>query len=187
MPSLSNLQYWHVPLDLADALVVLDPEGALYYLSLGKYTTLVDLVKRDFAKIKTVVTPGKVELATPAISTAIDALKKRLANPANPHLPHITAKHVFGTPAQRLVWNRLVQIPPGKTATYAEIARHMRLGNARTVGNACSANRIAVLVPCHRVRSRDTLTGYRYGLVLKQRLLQMERAGKTAETEAADC
>jgi AraC family transcriptional regulator of adaptative response/methylated-DNA-[protein]-cysteine methyltransferase len=81
-----------------------------------------------------------------------------------------------GTDFQRRVWRSLQAIPPGSTASYAEIAR--RIGSptaARAVAAACAANTLAVAVPCHRVvRSDGALSGYRWGIARKRALLQRE-------------
>lgn len=84
-----------------------------------------------------------------------------------------------GTPFQRDVWNALCAIPAGTTTTYAEIAERVgRPAAVRAAGQACGANHVAVLVPCHRVVGRDgSLSGYRWGVERKQALLERERAG----------
>jgi O-6-methylguanine DNA methyltransferase len=77
----------------------------------------------------------------------------------------------------RMVWDRLRDIPPGQTLTYGEIATALgRPGAARAVGSACSRNRIAVLVPCHRAVGADGPGGYAWGAGLKERLLRLEGA-----------
>jgi AraC family transcriptional regulator of adaptative response/methylated-DNA-[protein]-cysteine methyltransferase len=70
---------------------------------------------------------------------------------------------IQGTAFQRRVWQVLQQIPAGKTASYAEIARQIGSPqSARVVAQACGANRLAVAIPCHRVvRTDGTLSGYR--------------------------
>jgi AraC family transcriptional regulator of adaptative response/methylated-DNA-[protein]-cysteine methyltransferase len=81
-----------------------------------------------------------------------------------------------GTVFQMRVWQALREIPPGTTATYAQIAQ--RIGapkSVRAVAGACGANRLAVAIPCHRVvRSDGTLSGYRWGVERKRQLLQRE-------------
>lgn len=81
-----------------------------------------------------------------------------------------------GTEFQRSVWRELRRIPAGETATYAEIARRVgRPAAVRAVGTACGANPLAVVIPCHRVVGSDgALTGYRWGLARKRRLLELE-------------
>jgi len=83
-----------------------------------------------------------------------------------------------GTAFQLRVWDALCQIPPGATATYADVA--LRIGRpsaARAVATACAANALAVAIPCHRVvRADRTLSGYRWGIGRKAELLARERA-----------
>lgn len=81
-----------------------------------------------------------------------------------------------GTDFQKAVWSELLNIPYGRTATYAEIARRMGMPNAvRAVANANGANALSVFVPCHRVVGSDgTLTGYAGGLDAKRALLALE-------------
>jgi methylated-DNA-[protein]-cysteine S-methyltransferase len=83
-----------------------------------------------------------------------------------------------GTPFQRAVWRTLLDIPAGRTCTYAVVAA--RAGSPRAVraaGAAIGRNPLSVIVPCHRVLGRDgSLTGYAGGLERKQSLLQLEGA-----------
>jgi len=85
--------------------------------------------------------------------------------------------HVRATAFQQRVWRALLAIPRGETRTYAEIAAAVGAPRAvRAVGTACGANLLAVVVPCHRVVGADgRLTGYRWGVERKRRLLAMER------------
>ena len=82
-----------------------------------------------------------------------------------------------GTPFQRRVWNELLNIPFGRTATYRSIAE--AVGNVRAtraVGGANHRNPISIIVPCHRVLgARGSLTGYGGGLWRKEWLLAHER------------
>lgn len=81
-----------------------------------------------------------------------------------------------GTPFQQKVWQALRAIPPGTTASYAEIAARIGLPkSSRAVAQACGANPIAVVVPCHRaVRGDGSLSGYRWGVERKRTLLARE-------------
>ncbi len=74
------------------------------------------------------------------------------------------------------VWRALLTIPAGETRSYAQIAREIGApGAALAVGTACGANRLAVLIPCHRVlRDDGSLGGYRWGLARKETLLARE-------------
>lgn len=83
---------------------------------------------------------------------------------------------IRGTAFQRRVWDALRQIPSGSTATYSEIAE--RIGqprSVRAVAQACAANALAVAIPCHRVvRTDGSLSGYRWGVERKAKLLDHE-------------
>lgn len=83
-----------------------------------------------------------------------------------------------GTPFQRAVWAALREIPPGRTATYAEVAARIgRPGAARAVARACAANPAALAVPCHRVVPAAGGTGgWRWGAARKRALLVREGA-----------
>lgn len=86
---------------------------------------------------------------------------------------------VRGTAFQHRVWDALRRIPPGETRTYAQLAEAVGAPKAvRAVGTACGANRVAVVVPCHRVVAADgRLAGYRWGVERKRALLERERDG----------
>jgi O-6-methylguanine DNA methyltransferase len=81
-----------------------------------------------------------------------------------------------GTPFQQAVWRALRRIAPGATQSYAGIARAVGSpGAARAVGQACGANPIPLLVPCHRVlASGGRLGGFSRGLAWKRKLLARE-------------
>lgn len=86
-----------------------------------------------------------------------------------------------GTPFQRRVWQAISAIPSGSTATYLEIARHVKSA-ARAVGGACGANRIPLVIPCHRVVASGGIGGFMHArggepIAIKRWLLQHEHAG----------
>ncbi len=82
-----------------------------------------------------------------------------------------------GSEFQRLVWEHLRSIPLGEVRSYSEVARALNMPRStRAVANACGANSVALLIPCHRViRTDGSLGGYRWGLEVKRHLLAMER------------
>lgn len=86
---------------------------------------------------------------------------------------------IRGTAFQQRVWEELRRIPPGETRSYGQLAAALGKPRAsRAVGGANGANRIAVLIPCHRVIAADgRLGGYAYGAEIKRELLRRERAG----------
>lgn len=83
-----------------------------------------------------------------------------------------------GTAFQQKVWDALRTIPSGSTITYSELAARMGApGSSRAVAGACAANRLALVIPCHRViRGDGSLSGYRWGVERKRALLERERA-----------
>lgn len=115
--------------------------------------------------------PG--DAATQAICAQ---LIKYLKNPSHPFdLP----LSLGGTPFQQRVWHAMQAIPVGETLTYAELARRISSG-PRAVANACGANPLPVVIPCHRVVAKGGLGGFMRGreaasLSIKQWLLVHER------------
>jgi AraC family transcriptional regulator of adaptative response/methylated-DNA-[protein]-cysteine methyltransferase len=84
---------------------------------------------------------------------------------------------VHGTAFQMKVWNYLQGIPRGQVQSYGEVAAGIGEPNAvRAVARACASNRVAIVIPCHRViRGNGELGGYRWGLGRKRALLELER------------
>lgn len=84
---------------------------------------------------------------------------------------------IQGTAFQQRVWQALTQIPAGQTRTYVQVARSLGKPTAtRAVAAACAANKIGVAIPCHRVvRTDGSLSGYRWGIDRKAKLLAAER------------
>lgn len=82
-----------------------------------------------------------------------------------------------GTEFQQKVWKTLLEIPFGEKVTYKDIALRLGMPKAvRAIGTAIGQNRIALLVPCHRVvRSTGALAGYRWGIERKKTLLEWEQ------------
>lgn len=80
-----------------------------------------------------------------------------------------------GTHFQKKVWSYLLSINSGKTISYGDLAKSIKEPTAcRAVALACGQNPIAIIVPCHRVVSKDDLGGYHWGIGLKQKLLDLE-------------
>lgn len=128
--------------------------------------SLLDTIRARF--------PGATLLHAPAVmKPAIDSLAALIDAPeAETGLP----LDMRGTEFELSVWNALREIPAGRTASYGEIAA--KIGSprqAREVGEACSANPLAVIVPCHRVVKKDgSLSGYRWGVRRKRALIERE-------------
>lgn len=90
---------------------------------------------------------------------------------------------VAATAFQQRVWDALTRIPRGETLSYGELAATLGVPKAaRAVGRACGSNKLALVVPCHRIIREDgNLGGWRWGLEIKQQLLATERAMKAAQ------
>lgn len=86
-----------------------------------------------------------------------------------------------GSAFELSVWEALRQIPAGQTANYGEIATKLGVPRqAREVGEACAANMLAVVVPCHRVVKKDgSISGYRWGVRRKRALIEREARARS--------
>ena len=106
----------------------------------------------------------------------VGAIAKAAALVAAPHLGSDLKLDLRGSPLELAVWQALQAIPAGETRSYGAIARDLPVpATAQDVGAACAANRIAVAVPCHRVvKSDGSISGYRWGVGRKRRLINME-------------
>jgi AraC family transcriptional regulator of adaptative response/methylated-DNA-[protein]-cysteine methyltransferase len=115
------------------------------------------------------VDAGRDEFLAPRVRAVAEVLAGRQAT---------ADVDLIGTAFQKKVWDALMRIPRGQTRSYAELAGVLgQPRGARAVASACAHNRIAILVPCHRVvRGDGSLGGYRWGLPLKRQLLERERA-----------
>jgi AraC family transcriptional regulator, regulatory protein of adaptative response / methylated-DNA-[protein]-cysteine methyltransferase len=116
------------------------------------------------------------ESAREPLDAWMDALDAHVVQGApRPELP----LDVRGTAFQIKVWRFLLSVKPGRVVSYGELAAAIGHPDAvRAVGSACGANRIAVLIPCHRaLRADGSLGGYRWGLERKRVLLDNEKRG----------
>lgn len=142
------------------------------------------VAKSPFGAVQVTVESGQVvelvfhdgpESADPEDASLVELVLRTLGGE---DVPEDVPVLITATDFQRRVWEELMRVPRGSTATYSEIARKIGLPHAqRAVANACGANRLAVLVPCHRaVRSDGELGGYRWGEDIKRRILLAEGA-----------
>jgi AraC family transcriptional regulator of adaptative response/methylated-DNA-[protein]-cysteine methyltransferase len=120
------------------------------------------------------VDAGRDEFLAPRVRAVADALAGKRAR-----APDNVPVDLIGTAFQKRVWDALMKIPQGETRSYAELAAALDAPKAaRAVASACAHNRVAIIVPCHRViRGDGSLGGYRWGLALKQQLLGREVIG----------
>ncbi|HVX41592.1 MAG TPA: bifunctional DNA-binding transcriptional regulator/O6-methylguanine-DNA methyltransferase Ada [Gemmatimonadaceae bacterium] len=126
-------------------------------------------LRADFPR----ATIARAELADHAW---VRAVLQRVRDPRHARAAQIPLD-VAGTAFQWQVWKALREIPPGERRSYGEIARAIGRPKAtRAVARACATNRVAVVIPCHRVGREDgTLAGYKWGIDRKKRLLDVER------------
>ena len=115
-----------------------------------------------------------IERDDAAHETWVRAVLARVRDPR--HGAHRIPLDLSGTDFQRRVWDALRDIPAGETRSYAEVARAIGEPKAsRAVARACASNRVAVVVPCHRVvRADGQLSGYKWGVERKRKLLTAE-------------
>ncbi len=120
-------------------------------------------------------------LSPPRSAQARKVSRKLRSYFANPHVSFRLPLKLSGTAFQQRVWRALRRIPAGRTLSYGVLARKLDT-SARAVGNACRANPVPIVIPCHRVVAANGTGGFmgkRSGgaLRLKHWLLQHERAG----------
>jgi methylated-DNA-[protein]-cysteine S-methyltransferase len=118
--------------------------------------------------------PGWTESARGPVGVAVRQLREYFAGK---RIDFDFPLVLEGTVFQRAVWEQLREIPYAQTISYGELAR--RVGNpkaARAVGSANGANRLPIVIPCHRVIQGDgSLGGFGGGSPIKQALLDLER------------
>ena len=132
---------------------------------------LLEQLRAEFPRATLIPSPAQ---AAPALDAWIAALDDHLGRDGpRPEVP----LDLRGTAFQIRVWRFLLGIPAGHAVSYTEVAAGIGAPSAvRAAASACAANRVAVLVPCHRVlRSDGGLGGYRWGIERKRALLACER------------
>lgn len=130
-------------------------------------------VPRLLAEVRAEFPAAQLQQAPGVLDDVLRALAVLAAGGAARDLP----VDLRGTAFQARVWTALGQVPPGQTRSYQQLAEAVGSPAAvRAVASACAANRVALVVPCHRVvRSDGGLGGFRWGLQVKQALLDAER------------
>jgi AraC family transcriptional regulator of adaptative response/methylated-DNA-[protein]-cysteine methyltransferase len=161
-----TLRYALVVTDLGLALVATSETGLrLLVLGEDREALVADLTAR-FPKARLIEDAG-------ALGDLAAAVRSLIADPAAGAALPLDAQ---GTDLQRAVWAALRDIPAGRTVSYADVAQAIGRPTAvRAVAQACGANPLAVITPCHRVvRSDGGLSGYRWGVERKRALLTRE-------------
>ncbi len=123
--------------------------------------------------------PAAVLRPDPSLSRLVDAALDSVREGTDlvESRTRVDSLDLRGTVFQLRVWQALRQIPRGETRSYSQLAREMGDPKAtRAVARACATNRVALLVPCHRVvGASGSLTGYRWGVERKRQLLNAEK------------
>lgn len=155
---------------LGEVLVARSGRGVCAVMLGDDRKVLESEIKKRFAKAKAIKRDANFTVLLAKVIALVEAPATRVDLPLD----------IRGTLFQQKVWAALRDIPPGETATYAEIAKRIGAPRAiRAVGAACAANDIAVAIPCHRVvRSDGGLSGYRWQPARKRALLERERNNK---------
>jgi AraC family transcriptional regulator of adaptative response/methylated-DNA-[protein]-cysteine methyltransferase len=117
----------------------------------------------------------------PELNSWMAALARHLDS--NAELPDLPLD-IRGSDFEKLVWRALQNIPDGQVLGYSQLAERVgRPSAVRAVASACGRNRIAILIPCHRVlRADGQLGGYRWGLSRKSALLEAEKPRVSGES-----
>ncbi len=170
------------PCSLGQVLVAMSDAGVCAVLLGDDPASLVDELARRFPAACLQPGTGEMDETVNLVIDVIDDFRQGVDLPLD----------IRGTVFQRRVWEVLRAIPPGHRLSYGEVAS--RLGapqSSRAVAQACAANALAVLIPCHRVvRSDGGLSGYRWGVERKRTLLEREadaegRTSRGPETGSA--
>jgi len=154
--------------ELGRILVARTIKGLCNVAFADKDKTLEENLKKEFPNAEIVKDAKVLNGFVDDILKHLSGKKKRLDLPLD----------IQATAFQMQVWELLRKIPYGETVTYTQIAE--QLGDkkkVRAVAQACANNRIAVVIPCHRViASTGKLSGYKWGVERKEKLLRKERA-----------
>ncbi len=160
----------------------LSPLGSLTLASDGE--ALTGLWFEGQAHFGSTLGPERAERSLPVFTETARWLDRYFDGVEPGFLPPL---RLIGTPFRTLVWELLLDIPYGQTASYTALAERAaaRLGrermSARAVGGAVGRNPISLLVPCHRVLGADgSLTGYAGGIERKRQLLSLEGLDRSA-------
>ena len=174
-----EIRYATVPTGMGELLVAATDRG-LCSVALGDDPEqLEDRLRTEFSRATILRADGSLEHWVSAVAGYVEGEVKELDLPLD----------LSGTAFQQRVWKELQAIPYGETRSYMDIAAKIGRPTAvRAVGSAIARNRIAVLIPCHRViRNDGALSGYRWGADRKKRLLELEKGkGKGGPTRSSE-
>ena len=154
-------------------MIVGSTDRGLCWLALGSTSAEAEASLREEFPLATLCRdPSLAQLVDAALETVRDG--SDLVESRG----RVESLDLRGTVFQLRVWQALRAIPRGETRTYSQLAREMgEPRSTRAVARACATNRVAIVVPCHRVVGvSGSLTGYRWGVDRKRHLLAAERS-----------
>ena len=163
-----TIAWSHVPTAVGNALVAATERGVCAVLLEDDASTALSQLRQEFPNATLQRSEeGEGDFLQPRLASVADYLAGK---PAHVDL------HLMGTAFQIRVWEALMQVPRGHTLSYQRLAKNAGTEDAtRAAATACARNRLAVVVPCHRIVRQDgSLGGYRWGLSQKQALLARE-------------
>jgi methylated-DNA-[protein]-cysteine S-methyltransferase len=129
---------------------VRDEDTAVYAAKLRTPFAVLGVRTHGHAVTRVTYLPRDERAQAPADDVAAQVARELEAYLADPDFRFTVPLAPTGTPFQRRVWQAIEAIPRGQSRTYGEIARMVRSA-PRAIGQACGANRIALIIPCHRV------------------------------------
>lgn len=157
-------------------ILLLSHQGNLIYCNWDnddcnkKYKKFLKNISEEFLSIEDECDSSTIALALMQLREYFDGSRRNFSLPVK----------MRGTLFQQSVWTELRQIPYGETRSYGEISRKINSCKAsRAVANACGANPLAIIIPCHRVIASDaSVGGYTGGVAIKCALLNLEQDKK---------
>ncbi len=151
-------------------MIAIGSEAVLYLLEFEERKGLEQQIENVKRKMKAPLIPGK--------SSSLISIQAELHEYFLGHLKEFQTPIYFsGTPFQCRVWEELTKIPRGATSSYLSVAQALGKPTAcRAVARANASNRLAIIVPCHRViNTGGMLGGYAGGVLRKQWLIDHEK------------
>ena len=162
-----KIDYTITDCDLGKLLVARTEKGVCAVTFGDDDDTLFENLQKEFSKAEIGKNGDKLKDFVEAILANLQGTNKTLDLPLD----------IQATAFQMRVWEALRKIPYGETVSYSDIAAKLGNKNAvRAVATACASNRIALVIPCHRVIAKSgNLSGYRWGVERKKTILENEK------------
>jgi AraC family transcriptional regulator of adaptative response/methylated-DNA-[protein]-cysteine methyltransferase len=163
-----HIQYTIADVPVGRVLVATTDRGVCAVTLGGTNDEVTRALEADFPN-------ATIERSDRAHADWVSGVLERIRDPHHARAAEIPLD-VAGTSFQQQVWKALQEIPAGERRSYGEVAASIgRPSATRAVARACATNRVAVVIPCHRVvRGDGALSGYKWGVDRKRRLLDDE-------------